>query len=233
MKPKIIYGGKISPRDLKQLINLSYESDLKDYKNYTVDKYISGQRVKVFVDNKTGKVYVVHRGTWSLNDVWTDIKLGFNYKGSTRFKHAERIQKLAEAKYGKEHITTLGHSLGASLANEYGKETDQIINLNRPVFPSNFYNEKPSNSTDINSSYDPISVLRHFEKKNGKEIIIPSESYNLGKEHTAIVLDRLPEDTIIGTGLNKWINHVKQTQIKNKVSYKEALKIAKSTYKRN
>ncbi len=32
-------------------------------------------------------------------------------------KHAKEIQDKAEAKYGKENVATIGHSLGAKLAN--------------------------------------------------------------------------------------------------------------------
>ena len=37
-----------------------------------------------------------------------------------RFQHAKDIQKKAEGKYGKDHTTTLGHSLGAKIASDVG-----------------------------------------------------------------------------------------------------------------
>ena len=225
-------GGSINAKDLEALLHLSYQPELSDYDNYKIDKELSGFRVKVYTKNN--KAYIVHRGTKGFQDIMTDAKLGFNYKGGKRFKHAERIQKLAEDKYGKDNTYTFGHSLGSTISNEVGKDSKEIINLNRPVLIQDIMSLKPYNSTDITTTYDPISILKPFETKNGKEISIDSTTWNPLKEHKTTVLNRLDDNMIIGNGLNKskWIQFVKHTQSQYNVSYKEALQIASKNYKK-
>jgi malonyl CoA-acyl carrier protein transacylase len=47
------------------------------------------------------------------------------------YKEAERVQYRAEAKYGKSKVSTVGHSQGGLQAELLGKDSNEIITLNK------------------------------------------------------------------------------------------------------
>ena len=59
---------------------------------------------------------------------------------SVRYKHAKEIQDKKEKKYGKENVTTIGHSLGAKLASDLGGKSKEIIIYNKPITPGEIFN---------------------------------------------------------------------------------------------
>jgi hypothetical protein len=94
------------------------------------DDTLSGQRSQVYVDPLTNNAVVVHRGTQVFKDIITDGALSLGLLKSTdRYKHANKIQKEAEKKYNVTN--TLGHSLGAGIAEEVGKKLANITTLNK------------------------------------------------------------------------------------------------------
>ena len=161
-------GGTISIADLKQFIDNSYAKKPKDFKNFELDKDLSSQRVKVYINPTTREAYVVHRGTASIQDVGNDLKmaLGFDISGSKRVKHAKEVQKKTESKYGKDNVTTIGHSLGSKIASDVGQDSKAIINLNKAVIPSDLNKQLSSKETNIRSKNDLISNLQPFQKKS-------------------------------------------------------------------
>ena len=121
-----IEGGKLPIGDIQGLLKQSYRSTLMDYKNYTVDKELSGKRVQVYKQNNSPNAVVVHRGTNSIQDVANDLKyllLGYDISNSKRAKHSQEIQRKAEQKYGAKNVSTLGHSLGSKLASLVGSNS--------------------------------------------------------------------------------------------------------------
>jgi len=203
-------GGKISTPDLKGLLHQSYNSKTpKDYKDYQVDKSLSGQRVQVYVKKGTNEVFVVHRGSQGIHDWGNDLKAlaGYDISKSDRFKHAEKIQKQAEKKYGAKNVSTLGHSLAGKISSQVGKNSKEIINLNKFIPPQDILKKPSDKEYNIRSSIDPASVLLPLEK--GKNTFtIPSQTFNPVAEHSTNILDRLPEDTMIGRG------HLKKMKVK-------------------
>lgn len=192
-------GGKMIIGDVKKLINASYNKKLSNIDGFELDKDLSDKRVQVY--KKNSDVYVVHRGTQGFADVLTDIKMAVGYKKDKRFRHARDIQKKAMEKYGKDNIHTLGHSLGARLAEEYGQRGKEIITLNKPALPEDIIKKKKikENQVDIRTKLDPVSILQPLEKGSA-DIVIPSKSLDPLKEHSSNVLDRLPEDMVVGSG---------------------------------
>lgn len=193
-------GGKISAPDLQGLLKQSYDSkNPRDYKDYDIDKSLSGQRVQVYKRKGSDEVFVVHRGSQGIQDWGNDLKAmaGYNISDSKRFKHAEKIQKQAENKYGKNNVSTLGHSLSGKIATEVGKDSKDIITLNKFVPPRDYiYNmffSKPKNETDIRTTLDPVSTL-----VSGKIFTIPSTTINPLAEHSTDVLGRLDPNTEFG-----------------------------------
>jgi hypothetical protein len=196
--PKPIKGKGIPAGDMRKLLKQSYGDALEDIDEYKVDKKLSGQRVQVYQHEPTKKGVVVHRGTRGAADVLTDLGLAVGYRGN-RFNHGLKIQKEAEAKYG--NVITLGHSLGAKIAEESAGKNSEIITLNKPTLPNEilfgrrlFGNQ---NQTDVKSSLDPVSVLKLSGKR---DLVIPSKTRNPIKEHSTDVLGRLDSSQIIGKG---------------------------------
>ena len=199
-----IKGGKISIYNLKNMLSKSYDKNNNDNGDYKIDNSLSGQRVKVYHNNNTNQTVVAHRGTNSVQDWGTNVGLLFGYK-SKRFKHAKQIQDKAALKYGNENLTTVGHSLGAKIAEEVGKNGHEIITLNKPVTPLDLYYNKKigNNQIDIRTKNDPVSILKRYQKDNNS-IIVPSKSNNLLTEHKTEILNRLNQDEIIGNGIKRY-----------------------------
>lgn len=190
-KPEI-NGGSLSSKDLENMLSGSYDKNLDDKDNFIIDKNLSGKRVKVYHNPDTGQTVVSHRGTANLKDWGTDIGMALGYEGGNRFKQSKKVQRKAENKYGTENLTTIGHSLGARMAEKYGQRGDEVITLNKPIIPRTFGNKISKNQYDIRTENDPVSAL-HLLQKNKKMKTIKSTSYNPLTEHSVNVLNRTNE----------------------------------------
>ena len=192
----------MNKKDVHILLDASYNKKPSNQGNYILDKELSGQRVQVYYNNFTNKAYVVHRGTQGSKDILNDVGLIVGVRGN-RFYHAKNIQKLAEQKYGKNNIITLGHSLGGQLTEESTK--GQAITYNKPTLPNeilfgNRLNNK--NQTNIKTSRDPVSILNN--KNDDRNIVIKSKKLNPLHAHST--------DRLNGKGIknnNKSKNNIK------------------------
>ena len=196
-------GGKLKTTDFRDLLNKSYEKDLKDSGDFKIDKSLSGQRAKVYRNDKTNQTVISHRGTQGLRDILTDaLYFTTGYK-SNRFKHAEKIQKEAENKYGTANTTTIGHSLGAVLAKQYGNKSKEILTFNRPIGLEDLKKKKNDNIVDVRTTNDPFSHLNKYSLKNGNEVSINSKSFHPIEEHRVKNLDQLDPNLELGKGFKK------------------------------
>lgn len=223
-------GGSLKAHELKNLLKSSYSG--QDTDGFVLDKSLSSKTSKVFHNPTTGQTVVAHRGTKGLLD-WINNGIyalgGVDaYKQTPRFKQAQRVQEQAQRKYGADKITTIGHSQGGLQSELLGKNSKEIITLNKATRP--FSNTKNANQTDIQSSNDLVSHLNPFEAKNKKEIVIPSHTSNIKKEHNIDVLDRIDPETNIGNGLQhfeRWMeidgHHYNFPLIKHIIHIKEPL----------
>lgn len=195
-------GGSLENEDLEGLLAKSYEKDPSDYKDFQVDKSLSGQRVQVYHNPTTQQTIVSHRGTTSVPNWIENVSYAVgNSKSGKAFQHSKKIQDQAYQKYGKENITTIGHSKGALHAQEYGKEGKEVITLNKPVnITDALFKHVPKSQTDIRTQYDPVSFLRPFQKGN-KAVTIKSTTKNPLKEHQTSVLKRLNPSRLFGRGI--------------------------------
>jgi hypothetical protein len=199
-------GGKLSTKYIKEFLKQSYHKKLQNIGDYDVDHSLSGQRVQVYKHKYSPQTVVVHRGTKGLQDVYNDVKyaLGMNISNSKRLKYANDIQKKAEQKYGKENITTLGHSLGSHISSSVGKDSKEVINLNKPIGIQDLYSKPLDSEYNVRTTLDPVSFLLPYSRHNNDKVItIPSKTINPLEEHKTDVLDRLPVDTMIGQGIRK------------------------------
>jgi len=199
-----LQGGKISARNLQGLLKQSYNPKNENFGDYEIDNSLSGQRVKVYKNKNTGEVSVVHRGTKGLSDWGNNIKyaLGLDLTNNDRFNHSRDIQKKAEDKYGKENVSTLGHSMGSKIAREVGKDSKEIISLNGAYSPQDLFKPISDKEFNIRTSLDPVSALLPI-KQNKNTFTIPSVSLNPLTEHKTDTLKRLPPETMIGKGKKK------------------------------
>ena len=194
-------GGSIDSKDLKHFLSESYSKKHKDYKEFVLDNDLSGKKTQVYYNPKSGQSVVVHRGTATMTDWITDARYALGNTDLKRFRHAKDIQKKAESKYGGKNVSTIGHSLGSKAAELAGKNSKEIITLNKPVSVKDLiYTKVPKNQTDIRTTYDPVSLLRPFQRGN-KAKTIQSETKNPLTEHSTETLDR--EQRMYGGNVSK------------------------------
>lgn len=198
-----IKGGKLSVSHLKGLLNASYDKNVKSVDGFVQDENLSTNTSKVYFNPQTGQAVVAHKGTSGFTDWFNNAVYAIGgtkaYKMTPRFKEAERVQHQAEAKYGKDKISTIGHSQAGLQAELLGQNTHEVITLNKATRP--FENTKGINQYDIKSSGDVVSSLNPFQPKHGNDIIIPSKSLNALNEHSIETLERLENDKSIGRGI--------------------------------
>ena len=157
------YGRGLYANILRNFLSNGYKKNqANSLDGFQRDNSLSGQRVQVYNKPDTKQTVVVHRCTQGFQDVLTDIKLAFHpslYMKSNRFQHAKDIQQRAEDKYGKENVTTVGHSLGAKLAADVGGKSKEIITYNKPIIPQEIFKQTRKNETSIRTKMDPVSIL--------------------------------------------------------------------------
>jgi hypothetical protein len=209
-------GGKLPINQIKAFLEASYDvNDTKKQINgYILDSQLSNKWGKIFYHPQLKKAVVAHRGTRNAKDWRNNALIGIGaYKLSDRFKTGELLQNQAEAKYKGYKIYTLGHSQAGQLVNLLGSKTVGI-SVN-PAYTTALKGEyQGKNEFVIRSSYDPVSGLTKslqnatlnitnpgFNKRNN--IVIPSTTSNPLTEHSLDILDRLPQELLIGRGKYK------------------------------
>ena len=194
-------GGSLSSEDLRYFLKASYKRKHIDYNNFQVDKHLTGQRVQVYHNPDTKHTVVVHRGTKGIHDAITDVRYALGDRSSQRFHHSAKVQRQAEAKYGAENITTVGHSIGGVLSESVGHQCKEVLTLNKPVSPADMVcRPVRSQQTDIRSRFDPVSVLRPFQRGK-KATTLSSRSLNPLTEHSTDSLLVPPSGRLFGSGV--------------------------------
>ena len=155
-------GGKLSVKHIKGFINNSYKKDADEkMDNQILDKFLSNDYAKVYHDPETGRAVVVHRGTSGASSEWlNNVAYVFGqYEKTNRYKTGKEIQEKAQAKYGGNNISTLGHSQGKVLSSKLDKNSKEIINLNGADMGETLLNQG-QNEYNIGSEDDLISALQ-------------------------------------------------------------------------
>jgi len=199
-------GGKISAKDFELMLQESYKTPDKRDKHigdYYIDESLSTPENVVYHNPKTGETKVAYRGTeGTLKDWGNNALYAFGlHNTSKRYKRANETQKKVEQKYGTNQLDVLGHSQSGAFSQEIGKNAKNTIVLNPASHP--FYSPKAKNTTVVRSKGDSVSALKYLNPLNwGKkaDIEIEAKTYNPVTEHMPSVLERLPEDTILGNG---------------------------------
>ena len=192
-------GTGIGSKDAQKLISMGYKPEMSSYGEYELDPELSIDRARVYKNNKTGKVYVVHRGTKEASDWLNNLVYGLSptmYRYTNRYRTAKDVQEKALKKYG-DNVAVIGHSQGAKLAemlSKGDKRVKDVITYNRPVGLMETLNPLDKNVTDVRSSYDPVSMLAPFQKGN-KPVTIENKSWNpLTQHNTSSLLENPNQD---------------------------------------
>ena len=183
----------MTANEVKDLIEASYsrtgeaEALAKPY-GLKLDKSLSTINQKVYYD-KNKNPTVVFRGTKSRDDVMTDGLLAVGLENySTRFRDSKKLIDDVRKKYHNKPVTSVGHSLGGSLA-EYAN-ADKIISVNKGVGFGGIGKEISNKQTDIRTNNDIVSLLSKTQH-GGKKINIKTNHINPLHEHSHSNLDKL------------------------------------------
>jgi hypothetical protein len=199
-------GGKISAKDFELMLKETYKSPDKRDKHigdYYIDESLSTPENVVYHNPKTNETKVAYRGTeGTLADWSNNAKYALGLHNTTkRYKRSNEIQKQVEQKYGTDQLDVLGHSQSGAFAQEIGKNAKNVVVLNPASHP--LYSPKTKNTTVVRSKGDSVSALKYLNPFNwGKkaDVEIEAKTYNPITEHMPSILERLPEDTILGNG---------------------------------
>ena len=157
---------KVNPNQLKGLISASYQRNGEARKlganvGYKLDDSLSNAEHKVFTNDK-GNPYVAFTGSRKVGDWATNAALAVGLGRFTkRFQDSKNLVEKVRKKYGNKPITTLGHSLGGSLADYAGG--DKVITLDKGVGLGGIAKNISRNQTDIRTGSDPVSVLNRYQ----------------------------------------------------------------------
>ena len=160
--------------ELNDLVKASYASQKDATKilndNYTIDKDLSKMNSKVFLDKRTNKPVILHRGTVTAGDVFNDGLLAVGLgRFSGRNKQAKRLTKKVEAKYNAP-ATAISHSLGGWLS-ERSKNHGDIVTFNKAVGLGDIGTKKNSKRQfDVRTTGDLVSGLGFTQKANKETI---------------------------------------------------------------
>ena len=179
-------GGNIDKEELSKFVDAGYKtkSEAQNVDGYVLDKELSTKRDKVYYDPNTGKAVHTIAGTDKAKD-WTNnllIPLGL-HTYSNRYKNAERIQKEANKKYGKDNLSLVSHSQSGNIAQNLAKKKlvgDENITLNPAIIGS--HNKKLK---VVKSSGDIVSALTFTNKKDKT---IHTNSWNPLYNHSTKIL---------------------------------------------
>jgi hypothetical protein len=167
---------KINPNQLKGLISASYQRNGDARKigsnvGYKLVDNLSNAEHKVFTDTK-GNPYVAFTGSRKVGDWATNAMIGVGLGRFTkRFQDSKKLVENVRKQYGNKPITTVGHSLGGSLAEYAGNKADKVITLDKGVGLGGIGKNISRRQTDIRTGSDPVSVLNRFQFGGNKQTI--------------------------------------------------------------
>ncbi len=201
-----IRGGKLKASDLRKLLESSYSGAPVD--NWKMERSMSTANSKVYRNPSTGQVVVAHKGTqgaqdWGNNLIYA-VTGEMGYRQTKRFKEAQKVQKAAENAFGRDMVSTVGHSQGGLQAQMLGKDSKEIITMNKATRPQEmlFGSSKKKNQTDIRTSSDPVSAFSSPFASKKKKVTIDADTADPLKSHSYANLDKLG-DQMIGEGIRQ------------------------------
>jgi len=202
-------GGSKTVDETKQMLQGSY--DKKDTHKtingkWVLDEELSNKWGKVYVNEDSKEISVVHRGTTSAKDWLNNANYAIGtYKMTDRYKTGKKLQESALKKYKGYEVDTLGHSQGAILARDLGKDSKNVITVN----PAYLGESQAKNDTSVRSSGDVVSAAKvpmnalqsilNPKKTKKKNVTVNTGSWNPLTNHSVdATLDQLDPNKVIG-----------------------------------
>lgn len=183
---------------LRKFLKGGYEAKTpEEIEGYILDKDLSHSTAKVYYNAEKNEAIINHRGSKGMLDWLYNAAYMYGgedyYKLTPRYYEAKKAQEQTEKKYGSQNTITIGHSSGGLLSELLGRNSKQIITLNKAARPVFFPKKKHKNQLDIRSKCDIISAGGYYDKQ------IECSSADILAEHKTDILDRIG-DKMVGTG---------------------------------
>ena len=189
-------GKGLKGQTLRDILEGSYSGQVPN--NFQLDSNLSKPTAKVFLHKPSGTAIVAHRGTEGTLQDWSNnasfAQSDRSYKNTTRFQTDKKVQREAEAKYGRENVITVGHSQGGLLAELLGRQSNEVITVNKATKPQQtMYGSakgRNANQFDVRSSRDVVSAWGKYGESKDNTYTIPARSVNPLTEHSYDILLR-------------------------------------------
>lgn len=163
--------------DEKRAVKLTHESyQPPNQRSVTIDgdfQYqpnVSHTTTAVYFSQQRGHLYIAYRGSASLQDAITDVRIAQHKEGGTqRFQKDLQEYDQITQQYNAQQITLVGHSLGGGIAlfvNMNRQNVSNVIGVN-PAFnlanlKESFNRSQAQNVLILRTQNDPVSVVSNF-----------------------------------------------------------------------
>jgi hypothetical protein len=217
---------------------------------FELDTELSNDDIMIAVNRNTGELVSTATGSrftdkkHRFRDTRSDIgiALGTDRLGK-RKKEVKAVVKKAGTKYKGYDHTLSGHSLAGRTMQSISKETGlPAVIFNRGASPMGAVSDKVAKwlgkdnkkskvihyTTNKGMTIDPVSISARL-LGDDTETIKTKKKKDGGISHS---IDHFTGQAGTGKKSNAWIQHVKAYAKKNNVSYKQAMKEAKASYKK-
>jgi predicted esterase YcpF (UPF0227 family) len=220
-------GGKgLTSKSLQSLLDASYkkkEEAPSQVNGYNYDRDLSTDKTKVYVHPESKHTVVAHRGTngisdWGNNAVYA-LTGRAGYKTTNRYKDAKKVHEAAEQKYGKENISSIGHSQGGLLARMLGSNNKEVIAFNPAYHPFGGSSEKIKENEHIIRHPNDIISIGLARNKAVQQIKNPIKSKSRSDIHSFKQLANQGNDAYGNKNFGETTNSAKNRaieQIKNR-----------------
>jgi len=212
---------------IKASYDVNFNEDIDGYKK---DNSLSNSEITCFYNSSLNHAVAVFRGTERTFKDWSNnaMYIAGQYENTDRFKRAKKLYEKIANKYGEKNVSLVGHSQSGAITRLIGENAKEIINLNPAnLGEKNKENEYVVRSeNDLVSAIKPVSDVIHkvkddttnalkktanyflpkskqfkLAKDTSKQnITIEDKTFNPAVEHSEQILERLPDDEMIGQG---------------------------------
>ena len=145
----------------RQAFVKEFLKEMKETKDFQLDKEFSNEEVSTFVNLKTREVVVAYRGTSNIKDVGTDLMvLTSTERLSFRVRSSLKLMEQVLRKYTNFKVKSTGHSLGSLLSrivsNSFGLESH---NYNPAESIHGSFIKQNEMTFNYRTHYDAVSIL--------------------------------------------------------------------------
>jgi hypothetical protein len=167
-----LFGSGLGVKDSADFSKDAYQSNRQDnLHGYTYLPEESDEQIAVYKDDTNKNIMVALKGTSTMRDVITDLKLatGIALKDDEFYWRASRTIRKLKSKYKGYTIYVSGHSLGGAVARKLAEQFPDIkatgFNPGSGI-PQLLSGSDPKNFTTIRNTGDVVSLLGKSSNEN-------------------------------------------------------------------